>query len=94
MLKEELHRITGTMDELDVAKYDAEERAEKAEARVKELEAKEGLISDEVLDQLQSARDRIHELEGAIKKHRSIVNGSHHWRGCDWDKDLLAKVNP
>lgn len=37
---------------------------------------------------------RVKELEEAIKKHRSIVKGSHHWRGCNWDEDLLAKVNP
>jgi hypothetical protein len=72
--------------------WDNASRAEKAEARVKELEAKEGLISDEVLDQLQNARDRIHDLEDAIKKHRSIVKGSHHWRGCDWDEELWSKA--
>lgn len=42
----------------------------------------------------EKAEARVKELEEAIKKHRSIVKGSHHWRGCDWDKDLLAKVNP
>ncbi len=35
---------------------------------------------------------RVKELEEAIKKHRSIVKGSQHWRGCDWDEDLWSKV--
>lgn len=46
------------------------------------------------IDRAEKAEARVKELEEAIKKHRSIVKGSHHWRGCDWDKDLLAKVNP
>lgn len=35
---------------------------------------------------------RVKELEEAIKKHRSIVKGSQHWRGCDCDEDLWSRV--